>query len=44
MFWPCQSLGEGTKALVRVKGQSPAFPTLTEDRKETKDSNTWAEV
>ena len=37
-------LGEGTKPSERVKGQNPAFPTLTKDRKETKDSSTWTEV
>lgn len=44
MFGHCQSSGEGTKPLDGVKGQSPAFPTLTKDRKATKDLSTWAEV
>lgn len=44
MSWRCQSSGEGTKPLDGVKGQSPAFPTLTKDRKATKDSSTCAEV
>ena len=44
MFWHCQSSGEGSKPLDGVKGQNPAFPTLTKDRKATKDSSTWAEV
>ena len=43
MFGHCQSSGEGTKPLDGVKGPSPAFPTLTKDRKATKDSSTWAE-
>lgn len=42
-FWCCVILGEGAKPLDRVKGQNPAFPTLTKDKKETKDPTTRTE-